>query len=85
MAGTTSGQTIECSEGEALGHFKDGMLKCTPKVWVKDCTERTNLRRWGTGDMFFTYRSTVCVSSSRTATRGLDVTGMSLEGGVGEQ
>ncbi len=88
MAGTyASGQTIECAESEALRHFKDGMLKCTPKVWVKDCTERTNLRRWGTGDMFFTYRTTVCVSQ-RTASspqpHEVELSGMSLEGGVGE-
>ncbi len=85
MAGLyASGQTIECTEGEALRHFKDGMLKCVAKVPVKDCTERTNLRRWGTGDMFFTYRSTVCVAPRvAQVRRELDVTGMSLEGGVG--
>ncbi len=85
MAGLySSGQTIQCTEDEALSHFKDGMVKCTPKVPVKDCTERTNLRRWGTGDMFFTYRSTVCVAPRMAAaSRDLDVTGMSLEGGVG--
>jgi hypothetical protein len=88
LAGTyASGQAIECAENEALRHFKDGMLKCAPKVSVKDCTERTNLRRWGTGDMFFTFRSTVCVSTAHTAAmqRELDVTGMSLSGGVGDQ
>jgi hypothetical protein len=89
MAGTySSGQVIECSEAEALRHFKDGMLKCTPKVPVKDCTERTNLRRWGTGDMFFTFRSTVCVTprvSSAPASREIELSGLSLSGGVGDQ
>jgi hypothetical protein len=86
MAGTyASGQAIECSENEALRHFKDGMLKCAPKVAVKDCTERSNLRRWGTADMFFTYRSTVCVTPRpAAAARDLDVTGMTLDGGVGD-
>lgn len=89
MAATYSaGQTIECAENEALRHFKGGMLKCVPKVAVKDCTERTNLRRWGTGDLFFTYRTTVCVAPSRTvqaSQRELELTGMSLDGGVGDQ
>jgi hypothetical protein len=83
VAGTyASGQMIECAENEALRHFKDGMLKCAPKVPVKDCTERTNLRRYGTGDMFFSYRADVCVAG-QTASRELDVTGMALQGGVG--
>jgi hypothetical protein len=88
MAGSYSGgQVLECAENEALRHYKDGMLKCVPKVPVPDCTERTNLRRWGTGDMFFSYRASVCVSGEQTSsreTRDLDVTGMSLDGGVGD-
>jgi len=84
MAGTyQNGTVLECAEHEALRHFKDGMLKCAPAVPVPDCTERTNLRRYGTGDMFFSYRSQVCVTSTKTAQRELDVTGMTLEGGVG--
>ncbi len=87
MAGTyASGQVLECGENEALRHYKDGMLKCAPKVAVPDCTERTNLRRYGTGDMFFSYRASVCANNSQTAreTSDLDVTGMSLDGGVGD-
>lgn len=88
MAGTyNNGRVLECAENEALRHFKDGMLKCAPKVPVPDCTERTNLRRYGTGDMFFSYTTTVCVSSATTAqreTRDLDLDGMTLDGGVGE-
>ncbi len=80
------GQVMECDDHEALRHFKDGMLKCAPAVAVPDCTERTNLRRYGTGDLFFSYRASVCVTSqtSQRETRELDVTGMALEGGVGE-
>jgi hypothetical protein len=79
------GQVMECDAHEALRHFKDGMLKCAPVVPVPDCTERTNLRRYGTGDLFFSYRASVCVNSqtSQRETRELDVTGMALEGGVG--
>jgi hypothetical protein len=79
------GQILECDVHEALRHFKDGMLKCAPAVPVPDCTERTNLRRYGTGDLFFSYRASVCVSTqtSQRETRELDVTGMALEGGVG--
>ena len=88
MAGTYSGgKVLVCAENEALRHYKDGMLKCAVKVPVPDCTERTNLRRWGTGDMFFSYQTSVCVSGEQTSTResrALDVTGMSLDGGVGE-
>ena len=57
-----SGQVLECGPREAVRHYKDGMLKCAPAVPVPDCTERTNLRRYGTGDMFFSYRGKVCVS-----------------------
>jgi hypothetical protein len=88
MAGTyDNGRVLECGEDEALRHYKDGMVKCAPKVAVPDCTERTNLRRWGTGDMFFSYQASVCVSSTTSEqreTRELDVTGMTLEGGVGD-
>ena len=80
------GQVLECDVHEALRHFKDGMLKCAPALPVPDCTERTNLRRYGTGDLFFSYRASVCVSGgqiSQRESRELDVTGMALEGGVG--
>ncbi len=85
LAGTSSGgQVIECTENEALRHFKDGMLKCAVKVPVKDCTERTNLRLYGTGDLFFSYRARVCIGSTASAGRPeLELTGLSLDGGVG--
>jgi hypothetical protein len=86
MAGTyENGAVLECAEHEALRHFKDGMLKCAPAVEVPDCTERTNLRRYGTGDLFFSYRSRVCVTT-RTVERqrNLELTGMTMEGGVGD-
>jgi hypothetical protein len=53
-------------------------------VPVKDCTERTNLRKYGTGDLFFSYRSKVCAATIRESRmRSIELTGMSLEGGVG--
>jgi hypothetical protein len=86
MAGTyANGQVLSCGVHEALRHYKDGMLKCAPAVPVPDCTERTNLRRYGTGDMFFSYRAQVCVTggeSHEARASDLDLTGMSLEGGV---
>lgn len=86
MAGTYSnGQVLTCGVHEALRHYKDGMLKCAPAVAVPDCTERTNLRRYGTGDMFFSYRAQVCVKggeSHEARASDLDLSGMSLEGGV---
>jgi hypothetical protein len=55
-------------------------------VPVPDCTERTNLRRYGTGDMFFSYRGMVCATSTRTSSAaGADLSGMSLDGGVGDE
>lgn len=86
MAGTYEhGATLICAEHEAMRHYKNGMLKCEPAVPVKDCTERTNLRKYGSGDMFFSYRAQVCAESARTAAQSsVEVTGMTLEGGVGE-
>ena len=56
---------LSCRPGEAVSHFKDGMLKCTQARKLSDCTERTNLRKWGTGDMFFTYVARVCIDQRR--------------------
>src|SRR6185312_6663482 len=62
-AGISRGQILECGPHEALRHFKDGMLKCAPAVPVVDCTERTNLRKYGSADMFFSYRAKVCLET----------------------
>ena len=62
-AGTSSGEVLECATHEAVRHYKDGMLKCAPAVPVPDCTERTNLRKYGTADMFFSYRAQVCLET----------------------
>jgi hypothetical protein len=59
------GQTLQCGAGEALRHYKEGMLKCAPAVKVPDCTERTNLRKYGSGDMFFTYVSKICQETGK--------------------
>jgi hypothetical protein len=84
MAGTYSrGVILQCGEHEAARHYKDGMLKCAPAMDVPDCTERTNLRKFGTGDMFFSYRSRVCADSVRAAERDVELDGNALGGGVG--
>jgi hypothetical protein len=84
MAGTyQTGVILECGENEAVRHFKGGMLKCAPAVEVPDCTERTNLRKYGTGDMFFTFRKQICAETARAGARDLELDGMSLNGGVG--
>jgi len=64
-------QVLSCSAGQAVRHFKDGMLKCAIAQAVPDCTERTNLRKWGTGDMFFTYVTRVCLDQKRELVRGM--------------
>ncbi|HEX4301154.1 MAG TPA: hypothetical protein VHZ78_00065 [Rhizomicrobium sp.] len=85
MAGTYEhGQVLMCADHEALRHFKDGMVKCAPAVPVPDCTERTNLRRWGTGDFFFSFRAKVCVTETHVENTTAEVGGMTLDGGVGE-
>ncbi|HYJ35969.1 MAG TPA: hypothetical protein VEV64_07425, partial [Rhizomicrobium sp.] len=64
-------QILSCAPGQAARHFKDGMLKCAVAQRVPDCTERTNLRKWGTGDMFFSYVSRVCVEDRREMVGGM--------------
>jgi hypothetical protein len=59
------GQRLQCGAGEALRHYKNGMLKCAVAEKVPDCTERTNLRKYGSGDMFFTYVAKVCQESGK--------------------
>lgn len=85
LAGTYEhGATLICGDREAVRHYKDGMLKCEPALPVKDCTERTNLRKYGTADMFFSFRTHVCAVPARAAQKtSIEVTGMTLEGGVG--
>ncbi len=84
MAGLyENGEVLACDHGEALWHYKNGMVKCAPAMPVKDCTERTNLRRYGTGDFFFSYRSKVCVSRVARA-RSVDLSSTSWSGGVGD-
>ena len=84
MAGIYSkGVILRCGEREAVRHFKDGMLKCVPELSVPDCTERTNLRKYGTGDMFFSYHARICAGRGE-ASRELDLDNGALNGGVGE-
>jgi len=64
-----NGQVLACAPGEAVRHFKGGMLKCAPATRVPDCTERSNLRRYGSGDLFFTFRTKACVSQSKMSSR----------------
>jgi len=86
LAGTfENGETLACAPGEALVHYRGGMLKCARAKPVKDCTERVNLRRWGSGDFFFSYRSRVCVQAPAQTSSGEDLSGMTLEGGVGSE
>jgi hypothetical protein len=89
-----NGTVLTCSAGEALRHFTDGQVRCAVAERVPDCTERENMRRFGTGDLFFTYATRVCaVLAGRSTTSsssfvggysqggGLEISGM--DGGVG--
>lgn len=86
MAGTYErSRVLMCGPHEVLRHYKNGMLKCAPAMPVPDCTERTNLRRYGSGDFFFAYGAEVCAESPRTASaRNTGLGEITLEGGVGE-
>jgi hypothetical protein len=97
MAGVYEGaQVLECRPGQALRHYRDGTVKCAVAERVSDCVERRNMRRYGIGDLFFSYRAKVCArvswsasaqtssshAASATATE-VEVEG-SFNGGVGE-
>jgi len=58
-------KVLSCGTGMAVRHFKGGMLQCASAQTVAEGTERTNLRKWGTGDMFFTYVTRVCLEMKR--------------------
>jgi hypothetical protein len=75
-AGYSSGQVLQCGMHEAVRHYKDGMLKCAPAVPVIDCTERTNLRKYGTADMFFSYRAQVCLETNEEYSENVSATGV---------
>jgi hypothetical protein len=97
LAGIYQGGTaIACGPGEALRHFKDGLVKCAVAEKVPDCTERTNLRKYGIGDLFFTYQSQVCAKPPEPpdgvvyskggyskATGETRLSNMTFDGGVG--
>jgi hypothetical protein len=64
-AGISGGEILICGAHEALRHYKNGQLKCAAAVPVVDCTERTNLRKYGTADLFFSYRAEVCLETQQ--------------------
>ena len=78
-SGQSRGDVLECAAHEAVRHYKDGMLKCAPAVKVPDCTERTNLRKYGTNDMFFTYRTRLCLDAGGASAQTSSHGGMSRE------
>jgi len=71
-------QVLNCGPSMAVRHFKDGMLKCAIAQKVPDCTERTNLRKWGTGDMFFSYVTRVCLELKREMGQSRASTGTTM-------
>lgn len=78
------GETLECGAREALGHWKGGMIKCVPRKEMPECTERRLLRKNGAGDIFFTMRMEVRVRVDEAVEDGMDLSGMYLDGGVGQ-
>jgi hypothetical protein len=98
MAGVYQGAlTLDCAPGQALRHYRDGAVKCAIAERVPDCTERRNMRRYGLGDLFFSYHAKVCarVTASASASASaasasyshsraeVEVSG-SFNGGVGD-
>ncbi len=87
------GAVLSCGRGEALRHYQDGFVKCAIAEKVPDCTERENMRRFGIGNLFYSYVERVCVPTSNIASdylegtaagnsRELEIAG-SFDGGVG--
>ena len=65
MAGVYEGaQVLECKPGQALRHYRDGTVKCAVAERLSDCVERRNMRRYGIGDVFFSYRAKICARVS---------------------
>ena len=91
MAGVyQNAQIIDCAPGQVLRHYREGAVKCAPATPVPDCTERGNMRRYGLGDLFFSYRAKVCARVTASAASAgyasgheVEVSG-SFNGGVGE-
>jgi hypothetical protein len=90
VAGVFEGaQALDCAPGQALRHYRDGAVKCAAQERVPDCTERRNMRRYGLGDLFFSYHAKVCArvtASAATASHAgaeVEVEGQ-FNGGVGE-
>ena len=68
MAGVYQGaQALDCAPGQALRHYRDGAVKCAVQERVPDCTERRNMRRYGLGDLFFSYHAKVCARVTASA------------------
>jgi hypothetical protein len=82
-------QLLSRHTSEVALHFKDGMPKCAVAQTVADCTKPTNLRKWGTDDMFFAYVTYVCLEQRNMAAAAkapeLRWLGITLYGGVGGQ
>ena len=87
------GTVLTCGRGEALRHYQDGLVKCAIAEKVPDCTERENMRRFGIGNLFYSYVERVCVPTANIAAdylegtaaetgRELEIAG-SFDGGVG--
>jgi hypothetical protein len=83
------GQVFSCAAGEALRHYTNGVVRCAVADRVPDCTERENMRRYGTGDLFFSCMARVCAApaaSSRNYSEAATTTEFSstgFSGGVG--
>ncbi|HKU64499.1 MAG TPA: hypothetical protein VJQ06_05525 [Rhizomicrobium sp.] len=62
---------VEASNGGYSGNVTNNFVKNIDTRKVPDCTERTNLRKWGAGDMFFTYVTRVCLEQKRAMVGGV--------------
>jgi hypothetical protein len=81
MAGTHAYGDAGMRDHESLVHFKNGQLNALGGAGP-DCTERTNLRKYGTGD--FSPTAKVCVGDSRVASTSSEQSmSMEMDGGVG--
>jgi hypothetical protein len=75
-------QTLTCGANEILRHFRDGMVKCS----TAERSAPAHLRRYGTGDFFFSFHTKICLarmSRAEHAETAADPSGLSPDGSAG--
>jgi hypothetical protein len=64
-ASYSDARTLSCAKGEALVHAPGGQLSCAPQSPMRDCNERSLLRKYGPGAKSVQMEA-ACIPSQRT-------------------